>query len=429
MNTLAQFKKAESALALPPGVIVPHISFLREAREIVQRYADDRPANFDPQNAVVNRGWQTNFISGITGVAVGGNAVVNLDVNKRYHGLIFQCTAVNYTGGAGKQIINIKVANAAAAGATATATLSNGAISSVAVVNGGNNYTTGDTVSIQDATGTGAVLTVTAAVGVITAFTVTTSGTPSPINPATMLTSIRLLVNGVNMRDITPGNVIAISQANGYLPLLGNLPIFFTAPWRTSNVHNEISSWDMNGQSTFQVQIGISGTVTSPGVTGVYIFDYNRNAVPVAGNPNQLQAFLQPVSQHQFSFPLVAGRNDLNQLPFSYPIARLWFNTVTAGNITQVEIYQDGNKIFEATTSQMLEQYSEWGFCLNTSGNTTIPNGNTLGAPFAAAYISDPDQRPEKALSVQNSFIVRITVTAADTLTIVQEMLPGAYQS
>lgn len=386
-------------------------------------------------NQVTNLGRIINFITGITGVQAGGQAIVNMPVNARYHRLTFQCSAVNYTGGTA--LATLKITGAGNNDATTTLTVVNGVITAAAVVAGGTGYVTGDIITPVDATGTGARLTVTAAAGAVTALAVTVGGTASPINPASLVTGMKLLVNGVNMRDIIPANILKIAIANGYLPTLGELPVFFTEPWRNLLGHNETTSWDTFGQATFQLQISIAATVSLPNLVGVQEFDYQRNARPSTTKPGTSDLFLQPVSQHQFSWPIVAGRNDINNLPFSYPISRLWIYGTIANQITQLEIYQDNNKVFEATEDQLKQMFKEYGFqfgqpnFVNSNWSTSAALQGAYVEPiyFDSAFISDPDQRVFKALACANSFVVRVYSAQAQAITFVMEMLPGQYSS
>ncbi len=379
--------------------------------------------------AVRNNGRLINFISGINGVTPGGNAIVNLPCNCRYHRLKFQCTAVNYTGGTG--LATVKLTGGGANNLTVTPTVVNGVITAVAVVAGGTGYTTGDTITITDATGTGFVGTVTAGAGVVTAVAVTSIGTPSAISPVTFFSQIKLLVNGVNMRDINPADILRIVQANGIFPSLGELPIYFTAPWRNVNQANELTSWDMIGQSTFSLQFSISSTVTTPGLVGVQEFDYARNLM-ADGNP-----FLQPTAQHTFGFPVVAGRNDINTLPFNFPISRMWVRGSTPGNISQLEVFQDGNKPLEANLAQLLQSYQDYGFQFGRGNfiNTNYATSNALKAAYEplsyydAAFISDPDQRYGKALSCEKSMILRVYSNIAQQVNVTIESLPGSFTS
>lgn len=375
---------------------------------------------------VINKGRLVNFISGINGVAAGGNAIVNLPCNRRMHKLLFQCAGVNYTGGTALAVVNIV---GAGINGTVTPTITNGVVTAVAVVAGGTGYVTGNTMTFTDATGIGFVGTITAAAGVITAVAVTVSGTASPMDPATFFTAIRLLVNGVNMRDIAPVDIVKIAMANGLFPPRGQLPIYFTPPWRNVNQANEITSWDLVGQSTFAVQFTIASTVSLPSLIGTEEFDYARNVLP-DGKP-----FLQPTAQHSLGFAVVAGRNDINTLPIDFPISRMWIQGSNPGQISQVELFQDGNKPLEASIDQLIQTYEGQGFefgqenYINSLWSTTNALRSQYAQPryYDAAFIADPDQRWGKALSVEKSMILRIFSNVSQQVTVTMETLPGAF--
>ncbi len=296
-----------------------------------------------------------NFISGINGVASGGQATLNLPVNQRYHRIILQCTS-----GAG-------VADA-----------------------------------VTD-----------------------------------VIDTIKILVNGVSVRDISPANMIRLAVANGYIPKLGELPILFTEPFGANvNEPPDITSWDMAGQASFTIQIGLKA-VTTPGITGIYEFDFLRNLRPDAKGGLTIP-YLQSVSQHQQSQPLVEGRNDITTIPFDFPIRRLWFAGSTPGDISQIELYQDGNKILEATTPQLVAAYRQYGFkfsqvdfmpFVNATGPADLGVSALVETPvyFDAAFLADVDSRWWKAMSAGQSLNVRVTSDSAQTLTTVIETIPGSF--
>lgn len=381
---------------------------------------------------VVNKGRLINFINGITGITPGGQGVVNMPVNQRNHRLVFQVTAVNYTAP-----VFAFATPPGGVPATFTGTIVNGALVSIQIATAGSGQTPGTyNLTITDPTGLGATATVVVAGGgtVVVVPTVTSSGLPSPINPLSVITNFKLLVNGVNIRDIDVGNYIKIQQANGHLPRLGELLIPFSEPWTNVSQQSDVNSWDLFGQSTFQIQIGISPNVTTPGVVGTMEFDYFRNEVQLNG---AMSPFLQPIALHQFSWPIVGGRNDINTLPFNYPIRRMWLQGSTVGQITQVELFQDGNKPLEATLLQLQENYEEYGFQFGkpTYFNQTIGGNNVLKGAFNpisyfdAAFISDPDNRFWKSLQVEKAMILRVYSAIPQTLTIVMETMPGSYAS
>jgi|SRR5882757_1864957 len=382
--------------------------------------------------AVVNRGRQTQFINGINGVSAGGNATVNMDVNKRYHANRLQVSSVNYTGGTALPVVPL---TGVGTGATATLTVVNGVVTAAVAVATGAAFVTGDTVTVTDTTGTGLVLTVTAAAGAITALAVTSVGTASATNPASVITQLKQIVNGVAIRDISVDNLLRICTLNKCSTRRGELPLFYTEPWFNVNQLNEILSWDTFGQSTFSIQPQISSVRQLPGMIGIMEFDYDRNVRPT---PNGLVPFLQPVAQHDYTFNVIAGLNLINTIPFDYPIRRILINGATPGNITQLEILQDGNKVYEATVAQNQQQLGDNGFQAGQRSSLNVNSGDAtiiaaynpqalLQTPFDFSYITDIDQRIQKALTCENSLVLRVTSAIQQAITCTLEYLPGQY--
>ena len=129
--------------------------------------------------------------------------------------------------------------------------------------------------------GIGATGTYTVATLVVTAAAITLGGVIGPVDPSIFFTTFQQSVNGVIMRDIDPDDMLSIafaqSQITRYVPRAGELPFYFTEPWRNVNRFNDTTSWDLIGQSTWQIKGGITRNITSPGVSGWYEFDFLRN--------------------------------------------------------------------------------------------------------------------------------------------------------
>jgi hypothetical protein len=381
---------------------------------------------------VINRGRSIQFINGINGVTPGGNAQMNMAVNRRYHRNTLQCSSINYKGGTALPVVAL---TGGGTGATATPTVVNGVVTAVATTGtDGSGFTTGDTVTLTDATGTGLVLTVTATAGAITAYAVTNTGTPSATDPSVLFNTFYQRVNGVIVRDVSPDSILRILTANNRVTRRGELPLLYTEEFFNVNYLNELLSWDMAGQSTFELNGQINALRTTPGLIGVQEFDTQRNARPTAGG---LVPFLQIVAMHEQTFNITAGLNLINTIRFDYPIRRMWLKGSSPLNITQLEVDQDGNKVFEATYEQMLEMYAPYGFqfgqpnFLNENFATDVALQAAYNQPkyFDFAFISDPDERIEKVLTAENSLILRVQSAAAQQLTVVVESLPGAYAS
>ena len=424
-----------------------------------------------------------NFLSGIQGVAAGGQAVVNLPLNQRIHGIDLQCTALNYTGGVA--IVPTIVTAAGFTNTTGTCLLNvtNGQITSVTYAAGNSaGASTSTVLSVKDPTGKPCLLTCTVAgTGALGNATFTITQYAGPIDPGTLITGVKLTVNGQNMQDITPAQIKAIAAACGYLDQFGTLSLNFTEPARNFLRDNELTSWDLNGQVQCSLQLTISPNVVIPGIKGVIHYDYNRNMHKASATTAKALGvavgaqvpFLQPVSKHAFSQNIIAGKNDITTIPWSFPISRLWFVGSTPGGLYQLEILADGTKILEADAQQIYAAYSKYGFQIGNpyvasataggygsaagvansvagspaGGNLaamTIPNGALLVTgtagnqgcvaangvfPFDLAFIADMDGRPWEALKVAQSLIIRVYSDTAQVLTTIVESLPGGYQS
>lgn len=367
-----------------------------------------QPKNFGPL---------TNLITGIQGVAAGGQASINMNCGQRIHSETFQCSGIAY-GKHGTPVATPLVAGTE----TFTVVVSaNGQIASIAI----NNATTAKgagtyTGSILDPlytalngnqirVGQGATFSyVVNGANTVTSVTLTNAGVVSPIPPEDFFTSQKHIVNGAVIRDIGANRTIQIAMCNGYAPADGELPVFFTEPWRKIVDHDQATAWDLIGQSTYQIIFGIATGITSPTLNGVYCFDYLRNSRMVNG---QEVLFLRPIKQHEFSYNVPGGIFNVTSLPVDYPIQRMFLFETGQGSISYVELYQDGNKIIEGSYLQNAQTLKQYGF---------VPT--VVDFPI----IFDKDQRLGEALSVDN-LVLRVTSNAAATLGCVVEIQGDNY--
>ena len=368
---------------------------------------------------VQNYGASINIISGIQGVAPGGQASINMPVNQRIHRETYQTQAIAY----GLNGAVTAVPTVADAGATFTVATQNGVVTNIVPVGTVSTKAAGTyALTIQDTlytalngqqirVGQGATGTYTVnGSNVVTNATVTSGGTVSVIPPELFFTSQKRLVNGVVIRDISVGDTIKIARANGYSPANGEYPVFFTEPWRKIVDHDQATAWDLFGQSTYQILYGVSSLISSPTLTGTYEFDYLRNSR--RGPKGEQVLFLRPIKHHTFTYNVPAGVYNVTSLPIDYPIQRIWLYETGKGSITQVELYQDGNKVLEGSYVQTDEQLNQYGF------NSQIFDYNA---------VFDPDERLGKALRVSNNLIFRVYSAAPTALSIVLEIQADNY--
>lgn len=215
---------------------------------------------------------------------------------------------------------------------------------------------------------------------------------------------IRLIVNGVVIRDLTPAQYLGIAKMNGITPATGYIPIYFSEPWRASVIGEEATSWDLFGQRTFTIEIGINSGATAPAVVALASYDFSRN---VSGE----QPFLSIVKQLRYSYNAPAGTFDMTTLPIVYPIQRI--ELVAASGVTSVEVQRDSEKIYEATVSRNVELLKA--------------HGMTDPAEFAFPIVFDYSQQISDALVVDRDLVVRVVSGGAQTITAIVEQRANGF--
>lgn len=385
-----------------------------------------------------------NTLKNISQIAAGQAFTIQLPVGagakfNRKHTVKLLCQAVNYTGGTGQATKHLTGSGNDAL--TVTLTLSAGREPvTVAIVAGGSGYAANDTFQVVDATGTGAVFTVTTvSSGAVTAATYNAgSATASPVAPDFLIINPKVAIG-----TFTPYNVDAIffamrRQACGLVSALGDFNIDFTDPSRNFLRNNDITSWDTYGAGSMQITGTINGNALKPLLTGIEVFDELRNAyVNVNG---QTVIFANPFAYVQQPIQLVNGQVNINNLTPKGRVARLWIRCAAgqSGTITQLQVLADGKIRTEGNVSDQFRKYREYGF--RFAGNPsydvqTIGTSNTLQGAlnpfnfFDAAWIPDFDAREgdANAISSFQNLILQITATAAQTATVYMECLPGGF--
>jgi hypothetical protein len=235
----------------------------------------------------------------------------------------------------------------------------------------------------------------------------TVGGNPST-NPEEIISSARLLVNGVVMRDLTPLQIINIAKLNGVTPdtATGELPFYFSEPWRASVIGEESTSWDMTVQSKFTLEMTFLSTAVAPACVVEAAFDYGRNR-DEKGN-----AFLAIVKQLRFTRSNPAAAVDITDLPQIYPIQRIHLQ-VSAGTISSLEVWNDTVKVMEGLTVNLNDFWKDYKL---------VPAGL-----FSLSAVFDFTQQISDALFVTNQNLnVRPTCSTAGSITaVVEHRAPG----
>jgi hypothetical protein len=222
---------------------------------------------------------------------------------------------------------------------------------------------------------------------------------------------IRISVNGVLMRMLTPAQILAIAAVNTakwtntiFAPAVGHLPIFLSEPWRPTVVGAEAVSWPVYndlGVSTMTIQIDFTA-VAAPGLTAVGVFDFQRNLV---GD----KQFVTPIKQLPFAYNAPLGQFTITDLPIQFPIQKILF--FGAQLVSNVQIDADSARVLEATSAENASELESQGI----DGN---PNA-TLGLQYPVCF--DGEQQLSSGLQVANTLTLYVTNAAAQTLTALVE--------
>jgi hypothetical protein len=375
-------------------------------------------------------------IEGINGGAANNPATWTAPAAKRFHRLMFNFVAVNYTGTG--TLATKKITGAGADNCTVSLTIVKGQVTAAAVVAAGTGYVTGDTIQPTDPTGQGCVLTVTAGGGAVTGLAVANGGTASPIDPVKFLkpgAAVEVKVNS-NIREIYPENIQRILNVRGIYPALGALLIPFSEIDRNFLTVNDRTSFDLTAVGV-QMKITMQvGDVVSPGITGVMEVD----GYPTLGrdaNNNKIRV-VDPIRWKQTTLTLKAGENTFNEtnLPaVDEPIQRIYLlGLTTAGQLTKVYVEADEDAKVNIPVSDLNRSYEPYGFDFGRPNdlNRNYATSNTLKAAFNppsyfdTAFLSDVDSRLGDRL-FYSKFVIRITSAIAQDCLLVMETAPGKY--
>ncbi|MGA2853902.1 MAG: hypothetical protein ABSE90_07225 [Verrucomicrobiota bacterium] len=391
---------------------------------------------YTTRNPNANFGRLIDYLPGMSGLTPqGGVPLVNFDCDRRFHRIMVQCTAVNYHGGT--SLVATKITSTSGAGLLVDVTVNAFGVVTAIIPHAGNagtGWVTGDTMTFADATGAGFVGTVTANAGAVTAIAITFTGTPTAIDPIRLIGPIQIAVNGSPIIDTTAAYEIRRALFNFEPITYGQLPIFFTEPWRNFTKWPEITSWDMAGQKTFSMKLTINPGFTSPNINGTYEYDYIRNTVigeidaptyqAAIANGSAPPPMLHIIARHLFTPQLNGGATILpgGTPPITWPILRMHFDAGTPGTLTQAIIKAD-NQIYEqgfigassggAQMDQLRERLIEYGY------NTGI---------FDYSFVADIKQRIQDALKIGSEMKITIQSTIAEGLTILQERVQSRYE-
>lgn len=152
-----------------------------------------------------------------------------------------------------------------------------------------------------------------------------------PIYGTAVVDTVYLYVGGRLIRTITSQQLVDIATLNGLTitQATDGLPIYFSEPWRASVMDEQVSAWDLWGQTDMTVKV-LFKAVTAPVLTVDMVHDdgFTTNA--------QGQRVLTIIKHTPFYFN-AGSKYDITALDITLPIHRIYLYPPAGTTIQQVK--------------------------------------------------------------------------------------------
>lgn len=224
-----------------------------------------------------------------------------------------------------------------------------------------------------------------------------------PAAAGSVVERVRVKVNEVTIWDVAVSRLLAEATLNGLTLAVGELPLFFSEPWRADKVDEQLTAWDTFGERSFKVELVIANTDDEvPLISGTSIFDYGATIVDG-------QRRKSIIKKLEYTFNAPTGSFDIDTLNIRYPILRLLM--AAGGAINEVEVTADSVRVLEITTPANTQNLANYGL---------------VGTAFAFPVCFDYTEQLTDFLEVSKSLNVRVASGATQAVTILQETIaPG----
>lgn len=246
----------------------------------------------------------------------------------------------------------------------------------------------------------------------IEVFATAVDGDDAPLNGASVIGTVDLSVNSVQMRYLTAIECRKIALLNSQALVDSIIPIYFSEPWRFTTTGEEAFSWDLKRQTECVLKLQILPTALSPVVKVriTYDFDTNTSIDPATGQESE---FLNIMKILPVNYNAAAGQFDINTLPTNNLIHRVHMQTST-GAITSCEVYNGNVKIFEGTKVQ---------------NDASLLDYKIDGSQFSFSVIFDFDQQASSFLRpLINNFNVRPTFASNNNTKVLVEHAVNGFR-
>jgi hypothetical protein len=242
-----------------------------------------------------------------------------------------------------------------------------------------------------------------------------TVGGATEAKMASEMKEIRMNLDGVTQRRFSPQQLFDLNRQKGKVvtasastAIPGYMSIYLTEPQRRTITQREATAWGMKGIGSFQIEIDLDSTASSPVINGFALID-DIDEVPGLIVKWKRET-LQVSATGDLTYKLDTNRGDAYQ--------SLTFIETTAGDIDNIELTWDGVQMYKDDENFAVEY-------LNSSDSTRVSKYRhvplSLNAPENALQTIKRNQ--DGSLTKVGEFVAKLTMGAAANVTLIAERI------
>ena len=216
---------------------------------------------------------------------------------------------------------------------------------------------------------------------------------------------VTVYVNGLPIWNVLASHLLARAARDGRTLATGELPLDFADPARADKVDEQITAFDLFGETSFEVELELLDPAVPGdlGITGIREFDGGWAEKDGKHIKQVVKLFTVGKNAN-------LGENDVDNIPVRDAIQRLTF--FGAALPTAFEVDADGVQVCKATVVELDSVYKKHGH-VAIAGSTPLR--------------FDYTERIDDFLIVRKDLNVRITMGAAAALTIMVEAVAAGF--
>lgn len=244
--------------------------------------------------------------------------------------------------------------------------------------------------------------------GLLLYVTTTAGAAATQANIASWITNVRVLLEDVVQWELTGAQLQAVNKVrDGRTMPAGELPIYFTEPFRKSEGALDMKAWGMVGIQNFTVEVTIDAAATDVGLTCL------RYWTPTPTRMGEIRKFKRNVVQ-------VSGTGDLSYTLFPRNDRYLALHCAST-DISNFKVKINEIEQINCTPTRLHNIMGQWGLSSQTGySHLMFDHRNRILETAEPFILSENSRFP---IQTQLPWEIVFTMSAANNFTVVREVM------